>query len=64
MIELLSDERKMAAEEKFDKILMLGLSRELIGSGWGEVVVHSTWAVIPQMIRDLERIGKVVISTH
>ncbi len=63
-IELLSDERKLAEEEEFDKLLMFSLSKELINSDWAEVVVHSTWAVMPQMIRDLEKSGKVVISSE
>lgn len=62
MIKLLSDERALSNESKFDKLLMFSLSRELVSTGWGEVVLHSTWAVIPQMIRDLERNGKLVIS--
>ncbi len=64
MIELLSDERKLAKEEEFDKLLMFSLSREIIGSDWAEVVVHSTWAVMPQMIRDLERNSKVILSSE
>lgn len=62
MIKLLSDEMALSNEEEFDKLLMFSLSRELIGTGWGEVVIHSTWAVMPQMIRDLEKAGKVVLS--
>lgn len=62
IIELLSDERKLAEEREFDKLLMFSLSRELIGSEWAEVVVHSTWAVMSQMIRDLEGNSKVVLS--
>ncbi len=62
MVRLLSDERALSEEREFDKLLMFSLSRELIGTGWDEVVVHSTWAVMPQMVRDLERRGKAVIS--
>ncbi|MDK2372138.1 MAG: nucleoside-diphosphate kinase [Candidatus Korarchaeota archaeon] len=63
MIKLLSDERALSNESDFDKLLMFSLSRELIGSGWGEVVVHSTWAVMPQMVRDLEKNNKVIVSS-
>lgn len=63
LIELLSDEVKLLREERFDMLLLSALSMGLVNSEWGEVVLHSTWAVMPQMINDLRRVNKAAITS-
>lgn len=63
LIELLSDEVKLMKEDRFDALLLSALSMGLVDSGWGEVVLHSTWAVMPQMLSDLRRANKTVITS-
>lgn len=63
MIELLSDEVKLMREDRFDMLLLSALSMGLVDSEWGEVVLHSTWAVMPQMVTDLRRANRMVITS-
>lgn len=63
LIELLSDEIKLLNEKGFDRLLLSALTMGLIDSDWSEVVVHSTWAVMPQMVSDLRKFNKKVITT-
>ncbi|MEM2291372.1 MAG: nucleoside-diphosphate kinase [Candidatus Korarchaeum sp.] len=63
LIELLSDEVKLSREERFDMLLLSALSMGLVSSEWGEVLIHSTWAVMPQMINDLRRANRAVITS-
>ncbi|MCS7102480.1 MAG: nucleoside-diphosphate kinase [Candidatus Korarchaeum sp.] len=63
LIELLSDEVKLMREDRFDMLLLSALSMGLVDSEWDEVVLHSTWAVMPQMVSDLRRANKVVITS-
>ncbi len=64
LIGVLSDEVWMSEHKAFDRLLMLSMAREFISDEWEEVVVHSTWAVMPQMVRDLKKYGKVVITSQ
>ena len=61
-IEVLSDEIKMVNEDKFDLLLLEMISDEFIVDNWEEVMVHSTWAVMPQMVKDLKAKGKPIIA--
>ncbi len=63
LIGVLSDEEWMSGHQGFDRLLMLSMAREFVGSEWEEVVIHSTWAVMPQMVRDLKKYGKKVITS-
>ena len=63
LIELLSDEVKLMKEDRFDMLLLSALSMGLVDSEWGEVLLHSTWAVMPQMVSDLRRVNKVLITS-
>ena len=64
IIELLSDELKLSKERDFDRILLSAISMGLVNSEWEEVLLHSTWAVMPQMIRDLRRVNKPLLSVE
>jgi hypothetical protein len=64
IIELLSDELKLSKERDFDRILLSAISMGLINSEWEEVLLHSTWAVMPQMIRDLRGVNKPLLSVE
>lgn len=59
----LSDERFMANFDGFDPLLMASIHYGFVEDEWEEIVAHSTWAVMPQMVRDLESRGKPVISS-
>ncbi len=62
IIELLSDELKLSKERDFDRILLSAISMGLVNSEWEEVLLHSTWAVMPQMIKDLRSVNKPLLS--
>ena len=59
----LSDERFLANFSEFDELLMAAIHYGFLEDDWEEIVAHSTWAVMPQMVRDLESRGKPVISS-
>lgn len=59
----LSDERFLAEFREFDWLLMAAIHYGFVEDDWEEIVAHSTWAVMPQMVRDLESRGKPVISS-
>ena len=58
----LSDEEEMAQMSDFDFTLMAAISEGFVEEDWEELVMHSTWAVMPQMVRDLRKRGKPVIT--
>ncbi|MGY0288047.1 MAG: hypothetical protein DSO07_06100 [Thermoproteota archaeon] len=62
IIELLSDEEKLSRYKNFDFLLLKGISAGIITENYQEVVAHSTWAVAPQMIADLKKVGKKPIT--
>ncbi len=59
----LSDERFLAGFREFDELLMAAIHYGFVEDDWEEIVAHSTWAVMPQMVRDLESRDKPVISS-
>jgi len=61
-IELLSDELLLIEEQNFDLVLLWMIDRGVIVDEWEEIITHSTWAVMPQMIKDLKKYRKIVIS--
>ncbi len=58
----LSDEEEMVRMSDFDFTLMAAISEGFVEDDWEELVLHSTWAVMPQMINDLRKSGKLVIT--
>ncbi len=63
-VELLSDEIKLMDEKNFDLIMLWMISRGIIFDEWEEIIVHSTWAVMPQVIRDLRKYHKIIVSSQ
>ncbi len=63
IIELASDEVKLEKCREFDFLLMQAISRGIITNRLQEIVFHSTWAVMPQMLKDLNAAGKKVITS-
>ncbi len=61
-IELLSDEFELVEEPNFDLFLLWMIDRNIILDKWEEIVTHSSWAVMPQMVKDLRRYQKIIIS--
>ena len=61
-IELLSDELKLLEERDFDLLMLWMINRGIIADEWEEIIAHSTWAVMPQMVRDFRKYGKIIIS--
>ncbi len=63
IVELASDEVKLEKYQEFDFLLMQAISRGIITNRIQEIVFHSTWAVMPQMLRDLKAVGKRAITS-
>lgn len=61
-IELLSDELELVNETGFDLFLLWMINRDIIVEKWEEIITHSTWAVMPQMVKDLKKYEKIIIS--
>jgi len=61
-IELLSDEIELVNESDFDLFLLWMINRDIIVDKWEEIITHSTWAVMPQMVKDIKKYEKIVIS--
>ncbi len=61
-IELLSDELELTDESNFELYLLWMINRNVITDGWEEIITHSTWAVMPQMIKDFKKYEKIIIS--
>ncbi len=60
---LLSDEAALAERRDFDVIVLEMESLDVLTDEWDEVIVHSTWAVMPQMMRDLNRVGRPILGS-
>ncbi|RLG44300.1 MAG: hypothetical protein DRN92_08205, partial [Thermoproteota archaeon] len=61
-IEFLSDELELVNETGFDLFLLWMINRDIIVEKWEEIITHSTWAVMPQMVKDLKKYEKIIIS--
>ncbi len=59
-LKILSSESEMAKID-MDRLLLEMMSLGIVKGGWEETLLHTTWAVMPQMIRDMEENGTIVL---
>ncbi len=59
-LKILSSESEMAKID-MDRLLLEMMSLGIVKGGWEETLLHTTWAVMPQMIKDMEENGTIVL---
>jgi len=59
-LKILSSEREMAKID-MDRLLLEMMSFGIVKGGWEETLLHTTWAVMPQMIKDMKEAKTIVL---
>ena len=53
----LTTNERLWAKAEFDREILVAVNEGIVKTPWEEVFLHTSWAVMPQMIRDMERNG-------